>query len=150
MKRDIPDSVVTDLLSIPPLVFRIIRRKLILTALADIGVDIRYPHFEVMVVLKEGPLHVAEIGDRLQVAKAQMTHHIDRLVALNMVDRTVDEADRRTINVSLTKKGRTFLEKQEKHIINAVRDYISCLEDEELATVSQSLRTLRDTLSKLQ
>lgn len=151
MRNDIPGRVAVDLLSIPPLIFRIIRRKLIVTTLADIDVDIKLPHFEIMKVLEEeGTLHVAEIGEKLQIAKAQMTHLIDKLVDLNMVERNIDTADRRTINVALTDKGRTFLEIHENNIVNAVREYISCLEDDELEDLSNSLRVLRDTLLKLQ
>jgi DNA-binding MarR family transcriptional regulator len=151
MRNDISGRVAVDLLSIPPLIFRIIRRKLIVTTLADINVDIKFPHFEIMKVLEEeGTLHVAEIGEKLQIAKAQMTHLIDKLVDLNMVERNIDTADRRTINVALTDKGRTFLEIHENNIMNAVREYISCLEDDELEALSNSLRVLRDTLLKLQ
>lgn len=151
MRNDISGRVAVDLLSIPPLIFRIIRRKLIVNTLADIDVDIKLPHFEIMKVLEEeGTLHVAEIGEKLQIAKAQMTHLIDKLVDLNMVERNIDTADRRTINVALTDKGRTFLEIHENNIVNAVREYISCLEDDELEDLSNSLRVLRDTLLKLQ
>jgi DNA-binding MarR family transcriptional regulator len=151
MRNDIPGRVAADLLSIPPLIFRIIRRKLVMTTLADINVAIKPPHFEIMMVLKvEGTLHVCEIGEKLQIAKAQMTHLIDKLVDLNMVARNIDTADRRTINITLTDKGKTFLEIHENNIINALREYISDLKDEELEALSHSLRNLRDTLLKLQ
>ena len=151
MRNDIPGKVAVDLLSIPPLVFRIIRRKLINTTLADIDVDIKLPHFEIMTVLKEeGTLHVAEIGERLQIAKAQMTHLIDKLVDINMVARNMDTADRRTINITLTDKGKAFLEVHENNIVNAVREHLADLKEEDLESLSLSLRNLRDTLLKLQ
>lgn len=150
MHDDILGRVAEDLLSIPPLVFRIIRRKLIMSSLAESDVDIRYPHFEVMTVLKEGTMHVAEIGEKLQIAKAQMTHLIDKLADLGMVDRKIDNNDRRTINITLTKKGTAFMEIHDNNIYNAVLEYLSYLEDEELESLSNSLRTLRDSLLKLQ
>lgn len=151
MQSDILGEVAVDLLSIPPLVFRIIRRKLINVTLADIDVDIRFPHFEVMMVLKEeGTLHPAEIGEKLLIAKAQMTHLLDKLVELNFVERNMDSADRRTLNIALTDKGKKLLETHENSVVNAVREYISCLEDGEIQDLSRSLRTLRDTLLKLQ
>ena len=151
MQGDIPGRVAVDLLSIPPLVFRIIRRKFKNVTLADIDVGIKFPHFEIMTVLKEeGTLHVAEIGDKLQIAKAQMTHLIDKLVELNMVVRNTDTADRRTINIELTDKGKNFLEIHENNIINAVREYMSDLKDEDLEALLHSLRNLRDILLKLQ
>jgi len=151
MRSEILGKVAVDLLSIPPLIFRIIRRKLIKTTLADIDVDIKFPHFEIMMVLKEeGTLHPAEIGEKLLIAKAQMTHLLDKLVDLNLVEREMDSADRRTLNITLTDKGRKFLKIHENNIVNAVREYISCLEDGEIEDLSRSLRTLRDTLLKLQ
>lgn len=149
MGSDIPGKVAVDLLSIPPLIFRIIRSKLVNTALADY--EIRLPHIEIMNVLNEGgTLHVAEIGEKLRVAKARMTHLIDKLVKLEMVERDIDAADRRTINITLTDKGRGILEKHERTINLAIGEYISGLEESEIETLSTSLRNLRDILVKLQ
>ena len=151
MRSDILKIIAVDLLSIPPLIFRGTRRKLIKTTLADNEVDITPHHFEIMRLLKEdGTLHVAEIGERLQIAKAQMTQLIDKLVDTNMVGRETDIADRRTVNVVLTGKGKTTLEEHDSHVTNAIRETMSCLTDEELDDLSSSLRKIRDILSKLQ
>ena len=147
MGTDIPGKVAVDLLSIPPLIFRIIRSKLVNTALADY--EIRLPHIEIMNVLKEGgTLHVAEIAERLSIAKARMTQLIDKLVKLEMVERNVDVTDRRTINITITEKGKGILEKHERAIRLAVGEYISGLEENELETLSTSLRNIRDILFK--
>jgi DNA-binding MarR family transcriptional regulator len=151
MKDDILGKVALDLMSVPPLIFRLVRRKLIRLTLADIDIDIKFPHFEIMQVLKEeGTLHVVEIGEKLQIAKAQMTHLIDKLVEFNLVERNADAADRRTINISLTDSGRAFMEEHENNVINAIRENMSSLTDEELEGLSGSLRKLRDILVKLQ
>ena len=151
MRSDILGKVAVDLLSIPPLIFRIIRRKLVMITLADTDVDIKLLHFEIMRVLKEeGTLHVAKIGDKLRIAKAQMTHLIDKLVELDFVKREMDSNDRRTINITLTEKGSKVLEEQDNLVINAVRDNMSSLTGKELEALSHSLRNLRDTLFKLQ
>jgi len=42
------------------------------------------------------------------------------------------------------------LDIHENNMINAVGEYISCLNDAEIEALSHSLRTLRDTLLKLQ
>lgn len=151
MRRDIIERVAVDLLSVPPLIFRVVRRKLIMTTLAGIDVDIKPVHFEIMRVLKkEGTLHVAEIGERLQIARAQMTHLIDKLVEIELVVREIDAADRRTVNIALTGKGREVLEEHEDNLKNAVRENMASLTDEELETLASSLRNLRDILFKLQ
>jgi DNA-binding MarR family transcriptional regulator len=151
MRCDIPGKAAVDLLSLPPLVFRIVRSKLINIALADIDIDVKFLHLEIMMVLtEEGTLHSAEIGKRLQIAKAQMTHLIDKLVELGLVERNIDADDRRTINISLTERGQKFMEHQNSIAINAVGEYIADLEESELETLTTSLRNLRDILFKLE
>jgi len=151
MKNNILDSVTEDLLSIPPLIFRGIRRKLLKTALVNIDVDISPLHFGIMKLLHDvGTLHVAEIGERLQVARPQMTHLVDRLVDKELVKRQTDTTDRRMVNVMLTDKGKTTIEEHDSNIRKAIKENLSCFTDEELDDLSDSLRKLRDLLSKLQ
>jgi DNA-binding MarR family transcriptional regulator len=151
MRDETLERVAADLLSVPPLIFRLIRRKLVNATLADTDVDIKLLHFEVMKVLKdEGTQHPARIGERLLIAKAQMTRLIDKLVELGFVRREMDAIDRRTINITLTDKGAGVLEEQDNLVIDAVRDNMAVLTEAELQTLSNSLRNLRDILFKLQ
>jgi DNA-binding MarR family transcriptional regulator len=151
MNSEILGRVSMDLLSVPPLIFRFLRKRLIKSTLADIDADIKLPHFEIMTVLKdEGTLHVAKIGEKLQIAKAQMTHLIDKLFELDLVARQIDVNDRRTLNITLTEKGSRMLEEHENAMLNAVKEKMSSLSGEELESLSISLRNLRDTLFKLE
>jgi hypothetical protein len=52
VREEILEKVAIDLLSIPPLIFREIRRKLIKTTLADIDVDITPLHFEILRLIR--------------------------------------------------------------------------------------------------
>lgn len=151
MKVNIIDSVVSDLLSITPLIRRNIQRKIVRTAFAQIEEDITLPHLEVIVTLKEeGTRHIAEIGEKLQIPKPQMTHLIDRLENLGIIGRHPDNTDRRIINIALTEKGNKIIEELDRIIKSSIREKLSCLTDEELRDLSQSLRKLGDILSKLQ
>lgn len=150
MRKDILERTAADLLSVPPLIFRGVRRKLLKTALNSINMDISPLHFEIMRLVKEdGTLHITEIGERLQVARAQMTHLIDKLVDMEMVERQADSTDRRMTNIVLTDKGSAFLEKHGGNIRKATKEILSGLTDEELAELSASLEKLRDILSRL-
>jgi DNA-binding MarR family transcriptional regulator len=147
--RDTISDVASDLLSIPPLLFRSIRRKLFEAARTEVDLNITPLHFEIMFHLdKEGTMHIAEIGDRLQIARAQMTQLIDKLVDLKMVKRQIDENDRRTINILLTRKGHIYIKKQTNSLNNVTREILSSLDANELEQISVSLRRLRDTLIK--
>ena len=149
MRNRVCDGLVEDLLSIPPLVQRIIRRKLLRNT-AEIEIDISPPLFHIMFIVgEEGSLHIAEIGERLQIPRPQMTHLIDRLVSLELVERRSDTTDRRTINITLTEKGRKMIEEHDQLFKTCIKENLSCLTAEELQELSVSLRSLGDILSKL-
>jgi DNA-binding MarR family transcriptional regulator len=151
MHEDILERTATNLLSVSPLIFRGVRRKLLKTALDGVNMDISPLHFEIMrLVSVEGTLKITEIGERLQLARAQMTHLIDRLVEAGMVKRQADSTDRRVTNIVLTTEGSAFLEKHGGDIWKATKELLSGLTDEELADLSASLERLRDILAHLQ
>jgi len=150
VREDTLEKATTDLLSIPPLIFRKIRTKLIKTTLADIDAGITPHHFEIIRLLdKEGKLHVAEIGDRLHIARAQMTKLIDKLVYLKFVERQTDVADRRTTTIILSTYGKGVLREHKTSVMNAIRESMGQLSDEDLRDLSDTLRRLQDILSKL-
>jgi DNA-binding MarR family transcriptional regulator len=151
MRKDILEKTATGLLSVSPLIFRGVRRKLLKAALDSINVDISPLHFEIMRLVKEeNTLRITDIGERLQVARAQMTHLIDKLVELGMVERQTDSADRRVTNIALTAKGNAFLEEHGGNIWKATKELLSGLSDKELNDLSSSLERLREILSRLQ
>lgn len=150
MKNNILDSVVGDLLSIPPLIRRGINRKVVKAAFDEIGEGIGVPHFEIMMVLEEaGTQYIAEIGEKLLIPKPQMTFLIDRLVSLDIVERRTDETDRRMSNVSLTDKGKAILKEKDRVLRANFTENLSRLTDDELQQLASSLRRLRDILSRL-
>jgi len=143
--------VAIDLLSLPPLINRLIRRRLKMTVQADADVDLRPLHFEIMRVLKEeGTMHPAKIGEKLLIAKAQMTHLIDKLVELGFAKREMDSIDRRTFNITLTEKGFRILDERDNMVVSAISENMASLPEKELETLSSALRNLRDILFKLE
>jgi DNA-binding MarR family transcriptional regulator len=150
MKKSALDGIVADLLSITPLVRRSIQRKLVRTAFAQIEEDISLPHLEIMKALQEeGTRHIAEIGERLQIPKPQMTRLIDRLEDLGIVARRADNTDRRVINIALTDKGRRIIEELDRVIVGSIKVKLASLTEAELRELSMALKKLGDILSKL-
>ena len=128
MNTKILERATEDLLSISPIVFRIVRNKFIKAALTDIGAEITPHQFEIIrLLMEEGTMHVAEIGHRLEIARAQMTRLIDRLVELNIVERVPDETDRRVTNIALTDEGVRLLDEHWQILVNAVSETMSSL-----------------------
>lgn len=150
MTREILDKVTKDLLAITPSIRRSLQRKLVKTAFRQIEEHITLPHIEIMKTLQEeGTLHIAEIAERLQIPKPQMTHLLDRLEQLNIVRRRLDPADRRICNVALTDKGRRIGEEFHCVIRTGVEEKLACLTDAELEELSVSLHKLYELFSKL-
>ena len=150
MQDNQEETYVEDLLTLPPLIFRSIRRKLIKSLPADTDFDISPLHFEIMALLREaGTLHASEIGERLQIARAQMTRLLDKLVDSGMVERQMDKADRRMTNITLTAKGRAFIEEGDIKIKDAIKETLSCLDENEIQELADSLSMLRKIFTKL-
>ena len=150
MGKTILDTVIKDLLAITPSIRRSLQQKLVKTAFTQIEEHITLLHIEIMHTLREeGTQHIAEIGERLQIPKPQMTHLLDRLEQLNIVHRQPDPSDRRIINVALTEKGRRIGEEFDRVIRDGVGEKLARLSDAELKELSVSLHKLYTLFSKL-
>ncbi len=150
MRQKVLDQVIKDILSITPLVRRDIQRKVVKSAFTHIEHDITLPHLEIMKVLQvDGSLHIAEIGEKLQIPKPQMTHLVDRLENLGIARRKTDENDRRITNVALTPRGQQMLGELDQILYSSIEEKLSVLSEDELREISGSLRKLADILAKL-
>jgi len=148
-KKDL-DEVIGDLLSLTPLIRRSIHRKLLKAAFTKVEEDVGMPHLEIMKILEvEGTRHIAEIGEHLQIPKPQMTHLIDRLEKLGIVQRRSDTSDRRITNVVLTDHGRSIVQDIDESLYEGISETLACLSDAELRDLSLSLKKLGDLLNKL-
>lgn len=150
MRKKELDEVIGDLLSLTPLIRRSIHRKLLKAAFTKVEEEVGMPHLEIMKTLEvEGTRHIAEIGERLQIPKPQMTHLIDRLENLDIVRRESDTNDRRITNVVLTDRGRKIVQEIDENLYEGISDTLACLTDDELRDLSLSLKKLRDLLDKI-
>jgi len=89
------------------------------------------------------------VGNRLIIAKPQMTRLIDRLIDLEIVERQPDIKDRRVIKVKLTDKGHIVLEQCRQMIRDNVREKLSCLKNEDIEELLVSLTKIKDIGAKL-
>jgi len=150
MRDDKLNSILDDLLSTLPLISRIFRKKISKWHMGVHG-DISRLHHEIIRILeKEGTLHIAEIASRLVITRPQMTHLIDKLVDLGLVERQIDVADRRTIKVALTDKARVMLAEIDSVVRSNFEEILSSLTDEEVLELLVSVKKLREIFSKLQ
>ena len=147
MKTETIDNIIEDLFH----VLRLIHKKFARIDLKGANQGISRHDFAIMATLDEfGKLPVSEIGERLLIPRPQMTHLVNKLISLGIVERLPDARDRRITRISLTQRGKTVLEESWKVTRDSVRKNLGSLEDEELEELSVLLRKLRDIGSRLE
>lgn len=150
-KEELLDNVAMDLISIPPLIHRTIKKKLGSSPpMAKLEKDISQPQFEIIRLLGEhGELHIAEICKKLEITKAHMTQLLDKLVEMKLVERRQNTKDRRILDVSLTSHGKKIMEKHVGKTKEAIKKNMATLSNDEIEKMSEMLRGLHDILVKL-
>ncbi|MDD5093828.1 MAG: MarR family transcriptional regulator [Dehalococcoidia bacterium] len=145
------DRVIEAMVRTPPIIHRKLNQNILKVALEQVGGDIALHHLMIMRLLQtEGSLHSSEIGETIAISKAQMTHSINKLVSLDLVQSQPDTVDRRKVNIRLTSKGQKTMEKLDEIIKNRIAARLSALGDEELEKLAQSYEFIAKTFSDLQ
>ncbi|MEA1958475.1 MAG: MarR family transcriptional regulator [Chloroflexota bacterium] len=146
MRDSVLDSIVENIFIVLPL-FRRSFRDMDLDSVAD---GISHPHLMVLKMLEEHEkLSLSAIGDRQFISRPQMTHIVDRLVSLGMVERTADAIDRRVTNVTLTDRGRQVIQDCDEFIKKSMKEWLSALSDGDIEEMSAALSKLAEIGSKL-
>ena len=144
------EQAIEEMVRIPPILHRKLHRDLFKVVLEEVGANIAPHYMMIMRLIQEsGPLSSSEIGETLSISKSQMTHSIDKLITLGMVEREHGTEDRRKIEISLTDKGRSMLEQVDETINNHLRDRMEMLSDGELEKLAESFRYIAEIFLKL-
>ncbi len=150
MTEAVLERAAMDLMSIPPLLHRSVRRALsgIDVPTPDLAAQVSHQQFETLRLLEEkGTMPIAEIGNRLHIAKAQMTQVVDKLAELAMIRRAPNPADKRSVHISLSSRGKCVLQQHKDRYFHAVKETIAILSDQEIADLSASLRRIQQIMS---
>jgi DNA-binding MarR family transcriptional regulator len=106
-------------------------------------------HVMIMKVLsKSGAIPTSTIAKELLISKSQMTHLIDKLIEMGMVERQPNQDDRRVINIALTSKGKTVVVECETLIKNKSRARLAYLSNKEIEELSVMLKKLVEIESR--
>ncbi len=97
-------------------------------------------HIGVLHILKiHGPMPISRIGEKMDIAKPNMTQIIDSLSIKGWVKRNSSAQDRRIINVELTGEGKEYIESVMNRIYEEMMQRFSVLSEEEREKVIGSL-----------
>jgi DNA-binding MarR family transcriptional regulator len=139
------DGILENMIHIMP----VFHRKLLRMDLDRVTDNLTRLHLAIMGMLSETGMTMSELAKISMMTKPQMTHLIDQLVNLGIVERRPDATDRRVINLALTDKGRILLEDMKRKVKETIRNRLASLTAEELTQMSAALDTLRRIGSKL-
>jgi len=93
---------------------------------------------------------VSEIGEKMGVTNAAASQAVDRLVQLDLIERTEDPEDRRAKRLALTKKGRTLIEKGIEARSKWVEGLTDALTPEQQNMIISSLILLTEASRKME
>ncbi|WP_116040386.1 MarR family winged helix-turn-helix transcriptional regulator [Amycolatopsis palatopharyngis] len=109
------------------------------------SVHARGYHFRLLATLEEfGPASQTELGRRSGIHVSDMVAAINELAELELVERTLDPADRRRNIISLTGAGRRRLRRLEKQLAECQDTLLAPLSLEERQRLTELLSTLLD------
>ena len=105
------------------------------------------PQFNVLILLlvqtKDGAMSQSDLGRMLTVNRSNVTGLVDRLEKLGMVERVLDNGDRRVNRVALTPKGREIAQKAQDLYLGRVHTIMKVLGRDQWNAISASLTRIR-------
>jgi len=143
LKEQKLDEVTTELFSLHPHYFRKFLYGTEISAM-------EMARFKILGIAEiVGPLPISEIGKRLFISRPYMTRLIDGLIAEGLIERHVDEKDRRVINVHITDAGKEYFRESREHLKLRMRNILSILDEDDIVELSKALSNLKKILQKL-
>ncbi|HIH93094.1 TPA: MarR family transcriptional regulator [Methanosarcina acetivorans] len=103
----------------------------------------------ILIIGGVGEIMPTNLGKCLDLQKGSLTSMIDALEKKGLVCRNGDPGDRRKILVSLTEKGKAYREWFTEELEKNYSGVMTRLAEEDIAAYQESLKTILDTLKKL-
>lgn len=92
---------------------------------------------------------MTELSNELKISKQQMTPMIDKLIKSGFVLREHDSVDRRSVKISLTQSGLSFLNDFRKDIHATLKGQIESLDEDDLLCLNNALSDLFRIINKI-
>jgi DNA-binding MarR family transcriptional regulator len=106
--------------------------------------EMTYQQFNVLRIIEgEGPMAQGEIARRLLVSAPVITRQAAALAEDGLVERRPDQADRRSVRLALTAKGRRRVRAMSDELLDAASELLAPLPEEQRDNLSRALEQLR-------
>ena len=95
-------------------------------------------------------LSMSALAKTLNISKTQITPRIDQLVNDGLLERVLDENDRRVLRIVLTAEGKNLLKKSNITVKEAMNKLFTPLSHDELEELGKSIDIIKNTVLKIQ
>lgn len=119
--------------------------KLVHSLLGNMTVECSKANFNILFLLhRYGPMPMSAIGEKLNIAKPNITKLVDKLVEEAYVQRMNSNSDRRVTHIELTDSGRAFLQAIMSKLEEGFGKKIVAIDQQQNNEISHALRVLID------
>ena len=109
------------------------------------------PQFGILMNLKNHPTcSVSNVSERMDISAAAASQLVDRLVQNGLLERTEDLNDRRVKVLTLTPKGRAFIDDGIEARLSWVHELVASMTPDEYETVGAALNSLTNAAKRLE
>ncbi len=91
----------------------------------------------------------SELGKRAELDSATLTGILDRLETAGFIERKGNPDDRRSIRIHLTKQGKVMAQEASRVIIEANKEFLQVLTEEQKRDLHGIIQTLRQYTTRL-
>ncbi len=100
-------------------------------------------------LVHDDKLILSQISTELSIVKQQLSPLIAHLEAEGFVKRSAPDCDKRCVLVSITRRGRKCIDDFHRNVLTSFEEKLSELDENDLLTFSQSVKTMSDICSKM-
>ncbi len=106
--------------------------------------ELTYQQYNVLRIIDgEGPTAQGEIARRLMVSAPVITRQAAALVDAGLTERRADPADRRSVKLALTTRGRRRVRAMRRELLAAAGELLAPLPDDQRENLAAALEQLR-------
>jgi DNA-binding MarR family transcriptional regulator len=121
-----------------------------LRSLVHEGMDLTYNQYKTLLTIADRrECSLGDLARELGVAMSSASQMVDRLVGEGVVERNLDEANRRQVIIRLTDNGEDLIAKLRQGIIDGYRRVLAKMSDEEQEELVGSFETIARLLGRL-
>jgi DNA-binding MarR family transcriptional regulator len=114
------------------------------------GSNFSRTQIEIMILLEHDQISFKHLADKLGLTPGAVTQTVETLVQRNLVERTPDEHDRRSIHLALTNDGKEVVAKMHQARQAKVEALLNSLSQTEIETIIKTTRRLTELIENEQ